>query len=509
MQPSPDGPLSKAEEAELAALLESMYGGESFVDFVARVVPSEPVPAHGMLIADILDQSRRRPQRVCISWPPGHAKTTLLLRGIAHHLSRVPADTCAYITSSDAQARSQSAKARMWAMAGGVRLSKDMQGLAEWRTMHGGGLLAAGSRGKLNGQRIPGLLIVDDPYKNRDEVASDTIRTKIWDRFKQVALTRLQGGSCIVLHTRWAENDLIGQIVSELGWDLINLPAISRGDGDPLGRPEGAALWSERYPVKQCEEDCGHDGHLETIRAEQGPYAWGALYDGSPAPAEGGLFKRHWWRFFRLETDPPTALRPKGASAEPAVVIGQKHGARPGVLDFDEIDLTIDATFGATGVTADSVGMLVVGIKGAARYVLEDLTKKRTFQETEDDAKAAIAAWNIRRLLVEKAANGAAIIERIKAAVRTGNIRNAQGKPVICTVEDLLPEGGKTSRASAMVGEIESGLVLLRDGMSWVVPFIDEHAVFPNATHDDRVDALSQLVNRHAGRYKSTLRIPM
>lgn len=508
MLPSPDG-LTPVEQAELAALLESIYGGESFADFVERIAPTEPVPAHGMVIADVLDQARRRPQRVCISWPPGHAKTTLLLRGVAHWLARAPADTCAYVTYSDAQARSKSRLAREWTQEGGVRLARDLQGMAEWRTEHGGGLLAAGSRGKLTGQRIPGLLIVDDPYKSRDEVVSDTIRSKIWDRFREVALTRLQGGSCIVLHTRWAENDLIGQIQAELGWDVINLPAISHGAGDRLGRPEGVALWPERYPVKECEGDCGHDGHLEKIRTEQGPYSWGALYDGSPAPPEGGLFKRQWWRFFRLESDPPTALRPKGSSTEPAVVIGQKLGHRPGVLDFDEIDLTIDATFGSTGITADNVGMLVVGIKGAARYVLEDLTKKRTFQETEDDAKAAIAAWNIRRLLVEKAANGAAIIEKIKAAVRTGNIRNAQGKSVVCTVEDLLPEGGKTSRASAMTGEIESGLILLRDGMPWLAPFIDEHAVFPNATHDDRVDALSQLVNRHAGRYKSTLRIPM
>lgn len=438
---------------------------------------------------------------------PTH-NTTTLLRAIAWWLCRVPADTCAYVTYSDAQARSKSRLVRDWARVGGARLAPDLTGMAEWRTVQNGGLLAAGSRGKLNGQRIPGLLIVDDPYKSRDEVTSDVIRTTIYDRFREVALTRLQGGSCVILHTRWSEDDLIGRVQRDLGWDVINLPAISHGEGDRLGRPEGAALWPERYPVKECAGDCGHDGHLEKIRAEQGPYSWSALYDGSPAPAEGGLFKRQWWRYFKLASDAPSVLRPPHASTDPAVVIGDRPGARPGTLDFDWICLTVDATFGATGVTADSVGLLVVGGRGQGRYVLEDLTAPRTFNETLDAMRAAISAWRVGRVLVEKAANGDAIVEQIRAAVTAGTIRDAKGKPIICAVEALLPKGGKTARANAMVGAIEAGTVYLREGAPWLQRFIDEHAVFPNAAHDDRVDALSQCVNYYAARH-GTLRIPM
>lgn len=501
--------LAPAERAELEALLESIYGGESLAEFVSRIVPNEPLPDHARLLVDVLDAARRRPQKLCISWPPGHAKTTILMRAIAWWINRVPADTCAYVTYSDAQARSKSRLVREWTRAGGTKLAPDLTGMAEWRTGQGGGLLAAGSRGKLNGQRVAGLLVVDDPYKSRDEVTSDVIRNTIWDRFREVALTRLQGGSCIVLHTRWSEDDLIGRIHRELGWQVINLPAISHGEGDPLGRPEGAALWPERYPATSCVGDCGHDGHLDLIRREQGPYSWSALYDGSPAPVEGGLFKRNWWRYFRLATDAPSAWRPTGACTDPAIVIGDRIGQRPGTLDFDWICLSVDATFGATGVTADSVGLLVIAGRGAARFVLEDLTAPRTFSQTLDAIIAAISAWRIGRVLVEKAANGDAIVEKIREAVAAGNVRDAKGKAIICAVEPLLPRGGKTARASAMVGLIEAGLVLLREGMQWTGPLVDEHAVFPNGAHDDRVDALAQAINFYAGRIANTLRIPM
>ena len=103
-----------------------------------------------------------------------------------------------------------------------------------------GGLLAAGSRGKLTGQRVAGLLVVDDPYKSRDEVQSEIVREAIYTRFREVAMTRLQGGSVIVLHTRWSEDDLIGRLARE-GWDVINLPAIAEAN-DALGRAPGVYL---------------------------------------------------------------------------------------------------------------------------------------------------------------------------------------------------------------------------------------------------------------------------
>jgi len=56
-------------------------------------------------------------------------------------------------------------------------------------------------------------MVVDDPYKNREEADSEIIREKIWETFNEVVFTRLEGGSVIVCHTRWHEDDLIARLV--------------------------------------------------------------------------------------------------------------------------------------------------------------------------------------------------------------------------------------------------------------------------------------------------------
>ena len=45
---------------------------------------------------------------------------------------------------------------------------------------------------------------------------------------------------------------------------------------------------------------------------------------------------------------------------------------------------------------------------------------------------------------------------------------------------------------------LQQGMVSLLDGAAWLDDFVEEHAVFPNGNHDDRVDALSQCMNEAA-----------
>ena len=74
------------------------------------------------------------------------------------------------------------------------------------------------------------------------------------------------------------------------------------------------------------------------------------------------------------------------------------------------------------------------------------------------------------------------------------------------------PQADAGARARAIAPDVESGNVYL-PGMAnaegsgydplqtpgWVCGLVDECAAFPNAAHDDRVDALSQALLRLAG----------
>jgi hypothetical protein len=99
-------------------------------------------------------------------------------------------------------------------------------------------------------------------------------------------------------NTRWHEDDLVGRLLrdAEHGgeqWDVLCLPAFAE-DGDMLDRPADEALWPERFDTAA----------LERIRTAVGSYVWNALYQQRPAPAEGGMFKRNWWRFWRVLPEP-------------------------------------------------------------------------------------------------------------------------------------------------------------------------------------------------------------
>jgi predicted phage terminase large subunit-like protein len=84
--------------------------------------------------------------------------------------------------------------------------------------------------------------------------------------------------------------------------------------------------------------------------------------------------------------------------------------------------------------------------------------------------------------LIESAANGPAVVAHLK--------RHISG------LVEVKPMGDKVARANACSPEVEAGNVYLPDpslpGSEWVSDFIVELANFPNAAHDDSVDAFSQ-----------------
>ena len=455
------GRLSKEERDELSALLERQHGGETFAAFVDRVTPREPLPDHVRVLADALQQARKTPLRICISMPPGHTKTVSCLRGVAWWLRGSPADTCAYVTYSDAQARSKSRLAREWAIAGGVEMSRDFTGLSEWRTAQGGGFLAAGARGKLTGQRVPGLLIVDDPYKNRDEVESPVVRERIYERFREVALTRLQGGSAIVMHTRWHDDDLIGKATRELGWDLVNLPAIAE-DGDSLGRAPGEALWPDKYPATSCAGPCGHDGHLDEIARNVGAWSWASLYQGRPMPREGGLFRRKWFEVVDASDVP------KGGRV---------------VRKWD--------LAASTGERADYTAGVKMRLVAGKLYV-EDVITLRGSPHTVDET-----------ILRTAQADGLGV--RIALPQDPGQAGKAQKSHLGAllagyTVEFTIETGSKSTRAEPFASQCEAGNVrIVRAG--WNGPYLEELETFPASRHDDQVDA-------SAGAYHALIRRP-
>ena len=245
----------------------------SLAEFVPRVSPAFAAPHHLAPLLDALEGVERASQRVCVSVPPRHGKTELVLHGIARLLVRHPEWTIAYVSYSADLARSKSRQIRDYAQRAGVRIRGDSNAMHEWRTPQGGGVLATGVGGPLTGHGVK-LLVVDDPFKNRQEADSALIRERTYNWFTSTAMTRVEpGGSAAVVHTRWHRDDLIGRLErdEDQEWQVTALPAI-----DSRGR----ALWPERWPVSE----------LERRRTEVGEYDWASLFQQRPTVRKGLVF---------------------------------------------------------------------------------------------------------------------------------------------------------------------------------------------------------------------------
>lgn len=273
--------LPPAKRALFLDIARRRMGGERLVDFITRVWPHEPPPRHLLPLLDLFEQARLRQVRALVSMPPRHGKSVSMQRAVAWWLTHSPASTCAYACYNDTFAGRQSRRTRQFAHDSQIELSKERQAVHEWLTPEGGGVVAAGVGGGLTGHGVSGIACVDDPYKDFEQANSTLYREHVWDWFHGVLKTRLEGpSSIIVTHTRWAESDLIGQLMEEQPgeWEYINLPALAEED-DPLGRAPGEALWPERFSAEYLLSERTHN-----------EFVFQSMYQGQPRSKYSRLF---------------------------------------------------------------------------------------------------------------------------------------------------------------------------------------------------------------------------
>jgi predicted phage terminase large subunit-like protein len=230
--------------------------------------------------------------RLLVMMPPRHGKTLTISRMFpAWYLGRNPdhrvimASYGSSLAKKNSRfARTQLLMPRYQALFPDTRLDPRSASAEAWDIAdREGGLDAMGVGGAVTGKGA-NVLIWDDPVKNREEAESETIRDKVWDSWADDFYTRLEpGGAVVGVMTRWHMDDWMGRLLKLEAdkWHILRMPALAEPD-DLLGRAVGTALWPARYPVPV----------LADIRGVQGEYGFSALYQQTPTPAEGGLFKR-------------------------------------------------------------------------------------------------------------------------------------------------------------------------------------------------------------------------
>ena len=347
----------------------------------------------------------------------------------------------------------------------GLRIAPDYGSAKRWQIDgHRGGIVCVGIGSGFTG-RAAEALVIDDPFADMEQAQSAYFRDRVWSWYRSVATPRLAPGAPVILiMTRWHEDDLAGRLVAaEDGhrWRVVNIPALAdhdpaKGQSDPLGRKPGE--WLESARGRTAAE-------WEQIKIQAGSRVFAALYQGRPSPDQGNVWLRQWWRRYQ-------------------VPLWSQHPDVPGaylVRECDEMVMSWDMAFKDTKSSDFVVGQ-VWARRGADVFLLDQVHKRLSFTDTLIAFAAMVARWpQATRKLVEDKANGTAVISTLKSKI-----------PGLVPVN---PTDSKYGRATAVAPFIEAGNVLVPDkDIALFDPeaLIDEAAGFPNAAHDDQVDATSQ-----------------
>ncbi|MBV9251107.1 MAG: phage terminase large subunit [Acetobacteraceae bacterium] len=329
----------------------------------------------------------------------------------------------------------------------GYRIAPGERAGARWRISPGGEYFATGVRGPITGRRAD-LAVIDDPVKSRLEAESLSQREHLWNWYRSDLTTRLKPGARVLLiMTRWHEDDLAGRLLAREGsqWRYLRLPALAEED-DPLGRAVGEALW----PGWESQQA------LERKRNSIGEREWSAMFQQSPRPLEGALFKVACFDFLDVA---PT----RGGEAVRAW------------------DLASTASHG-TNDPDWTVGVKLMR-EESGRYIVLDVVRQRGSPRQIEDLLRATAKADGRSTIIglpqDPGQAGKAQVAYLSSIL--------SGYRVVSSGES----GSKATRAGPVASQVEAGNIALVRA-NWNHAFIEELRDFPVGRKDDQVDAFSR-----------------
>jgi predicted phage terminase large subunit-like protein len=395
-------------------------------------------------------------KKLCVSIPPGHAKSFTCNLFIAWTLGINP--DCRIITTSysdrlvrrNCQAVQDILNNSLYVELFPQTRIDGNQTLTS-KEFHifgrGGYLIAEAAGGQITGFRAD-LLVVDDPIKGAAQAKSEISSENLQEWYDATFRSRGHVNTVeIVIHTRWTPDDLIGWLLSRErdAWRNVVLPA--QKEGTHWEHPEdkreiGEALWPQILPLEELQK-----------RQQQNPYIFSSLYQQRPTVASGEILKIDWMnnRWHQLTNTPERLI--------------QSWDLRNG---------------GKGSNSSYAVGQLWAQM-GPNCYLIDQVRGRWDFPETlriMEEIQSKELWCNATTLLIEDKADGRAAIPVLKQK--------------FAGIIPVSPRGSKEERLSTITSYWAAGNVFLPKSAGWLNLFINEITSFPSSANDDQVDAMTQ-----------------
>jgi predicted phage terminase large subunit-like protein len=337
-----------------------------------------------------------------------------------------------------------------------MRLERDTD--REITTTKRGKRIATSIEGTLTG--LGGnLIIVDDPIKLGDAM-SESVRARVIEWYRSTLLSRGDDKAMtriVVVMQRVHDNDLVGYLLEQGGFDILNLPAIAQraetfdlGDGRTYTRQKSELLHPDHEPAHVLAE----------LKRNMG-IAFSAQYQQAPIPPSGRIIKRKW------------------------------------LITYDEIQyqsgdhliMSWDIALSENELGNYSACVVLLR-RREVFYILEVVRGRLPF----DTLKQKV-------MKVKQRYGSAATLLIEDSPISRGLIQSLREQSINVTVHK--PETDKRARLIAQSDLFAGGSVRLPRRAEWLEEFTAELLAFPGR-HDDQVDALTQGLawGRHDWAYR-------
>ena len=467
--------FAPAEQAQLLEIIDELEARQhaekcrtDLIEFAKHMMPDYKVGTHHKQLAEYLeDLAHGRKDRITVSIAPRFGKSQLTsIFFPAWFIGNWPDKKIMIVSHTADLAVDFGRKVRNLinsdeykAIFQDVALAADSKSAGRWNTNKGGEFFAVGVGGALAG-RGAHLLVVDDPH-NEQEILNGNfdIFEKAHEWYAYGARTRLMpGGSVAIVATRWAEQDLIGQVQKDMirnpdadQWDVVEFPALlERRDSSPEedDTERYISLWPEQWSLES----------LLRTKASMPPFQWSAQYMQQPTSRDAAIIKREWWNAWTKD-DPPACeyvIMSLDAAAEKT----------------NRSDFTALTTWGVF-YEDDEHGQPQANI-----ILLNSIKERLEFPELKRLAYAQYKHWSPDWFIIERKSSGSPLYQEM----RRGGI----------PVQDYTPHrgtGDKVMRLNSVSDIFATGLVWYPAGRRWAEEVVDEVCGFPAMPHDDLVDS--------------------
>ena len=392
----------------------------------------------------IINMPPRSLKSICVSvaWPAWllgtDPRSRILVASYASSLSIKHSIDCRY-TMSSSWYREAFPK---------VRIASDQNEKHKFLTTQRGYRLASSVGGSITGEG-GNFLIIDDPLNPTQ--ALNAIWRDTGNRwFDHTFASRLDDkeyGAIILVMQRLHPKDLTGYLLAKGGWEHLCLPAVaSRHTIHRIGNMD-----KERKIAELLHPERESTSLIERAKIELGSAAFASQYQQAPVSEDSAMLRMHRIRRYN----------------NPAV--------------FDRIVQSWDTGI-KTGVKNDFSACLTFGECAGQSYLLQANLYKCEYPDLKKYFYSQAEEFKPDAILIEDKASGQQLLQ---------DIRRESALPIIA----IKPKYDKVTRFVAITAMIEAGRLVLPEQASWLADFEQELFAFPNAEHDDQVDALSQYLD--------------